>query len=645
MGQLPDIGQDLVAFRNPGWKALAIGATTTANFASSLSIRNLLIEAPTNSANQLLLNWAGLAVPLTVQSNLTIGTNGSLVSHYSALSAGKTDIYGSVNLFDSSANLNQVKLFSGASLSLNETYLWCSNGLGTAGQGLSLSSAIGLTNHNATLLIDTGDLTLIGVIMEQRGGLLRATNGTTLFINSTCSLSNATAELGQVWLENGGAINQSGGAVHLGGLSLSYIWELGQSFFPRYSLIDGELSIDGALNLNLSYFSQTGGTNRAQSLSLSISCPHKGLCGSSVYNLTGGLLCDGNAVIGNSSFLQSGGAHVTTNEMILQGWEVEFGVAGHGTYRLTNGLFKAGSLSLEDYSEFEQDGGTSIAGMIRIDSYVAYGLFDPSHSPYPFLLRGGTCSCDNFLSVTNGGDMFQSGGSLTISNTFYFAGIPRWTQRGEGFETHFVFEGGSLSASNIEIYTLWQIYGSGNTLRISNPGYFKLGGTLELNSVNSAVREHLGRFILANNAVINLSGSNSVLEFDASALESWAAEATLVITNWTGSLEGGGSERLIFGANQSGLTFAQLSHIRFSMGSNDYPARILNTGEVVPLLPKPILWSRSGTSMVLDWSPTNDWTLQSATNVDGPYLDIPSARSPYTDPGVRPQQFFRLRLN
>jgi len=47
-------------------------------------------------------------------------------------------------------------------------------------------------------------------------------------------------------------------------------------------------------------------------------------------------------------------------------------------------------------------------------------------------------------------------------------------------------------------------------------------------------------------------------------------------------------------------------------------------------------------SAVLTWSGT--YTLQSATNVAGPYLDITNAASPYTnDTSTQPQLFFRLR--
>src|SRR5690242_1717628 len=45
LGRLP-LDQDSVAFRNSNWKALAIGANTTANYPGSLSVNNLLVEAP-----------------------------------------------------------------------------------------------------------------------------------------------------------------------------------------------------------------------------------------------------------------------------------------------------------------------------------------------------------------------------------------------------------------------------------------------------------------------------------------------------------------------------------------------------------------------------------------------------------------------
>ncbi len=65
-GRLPALDQGSIVFTNAGWKALAIGQNTTANFPNALVIQKLTISAPTNSFNELLLNYAGTNVPLNV---------------------------------------------------------------------------------------------------------------------------------------------------------------------------------------------------------------------------------------------------------------------------------------------------------------------------------------------------------------------------------------------------------------------------------------------------------------------------------------------------------------------------------------------------------------------------------------------------
>src|SRR5438105_890918 len=61
-GHLPTFTDGPIMFTNAGWKALAIGSATTANYPDSLRLTNLTIDAPPDSHNLLLLNWAGLSV-------------------------------------------------------------------------------------------------------------------------------------------------------------------------------------------------------------------------------------------------------------------------------------------------------------------------------------------------------------------------------------------------------------------------------------------------------------------------------------------------------------------------------------------------------------------------------------------------------
>lgn len=125
--------------------------------------------------------------------------------------------------------------------------------------------------------------------------------------------------------------------------------------------------------------------------------------------------------------------------------------------------------------------------------------------------------------------------------------------------------------------------------------------------------------------------------------QSWVSSATLCVTNWHGSPTGGGATQLYFGSNASGVTSQQLSQIRFVISGNLAPATILATGEVVPasMSPAPIQFSSSGQTMTLTWP--SGWTLQSSTNVTGPYQDVSLATSPYSVSMTNPTAFFRVR--
>ena len=50
---------------------------------------------------------------------------------------------------------------------------------------------------------------------------------------------------------------------------------------------------------------------------------------------------------------------------------------------------------------------------------------------------------------------------------------------------------------------------------------------------------------------------------------------------------------------------------------------------------------QAGASLVINWS--GPYTLQSATNLPGPYDDVMGATNPFTNLNALPQQFFRLR--
>ena len=69
-----------------------------------------------------------------------------------------------------------------------------------------------------------------------------------------------------------------------------------------------------------------------------------------------------------------------------------------------------------------------------------------------------------------------------------------------------------------------------------------------------------------------------------------------------------------------------------------FPAAILSTGEIVPV--SLIQTIRLGNALVLQF-PSGS-TLQTSTNVTGPYTDIATS-SPFTNQFIGPQRFFRIK--
>jgi autotransporter-associated beta strand protein len=139
-----------------------------------------------------------------------------------------------------------------------------------------------------------------------------------------------------------------------------------------------------------------------------------------------------------------------------------------------------------------------------------------------------------------------------------------------------------------------------------------LGGTVQLGAadqINDAVSmtlvggvfqplgfsEQLGTLKLAGSSQIDfgLGASAAVVQFAASAAIGWTAGPLLTISNWNGSLGGGGGDQLFFGTNGSGLTVGQVNQLRFANPSGlppgVYNARLLSSGEVVPFTVAPVI--------------------------------------------------------
>ncbi len=75
LGELPGPDQAIL-FTNAGWKAVAIGPNTAANYPQPMNVDSITAASPTNSFNVLLLNYAGYQTPLTANA-ITLGSSNS----------------------------------------------------------------------------------------------------------------------------------------------------------------------------------------------------------------------------------------------------------------------------------------------------------------------------------------------------------------------------------------------------------------------------------------------------------------------------------------------------------------------------------------------------------------------------------------
>jgi hypothetical protein len=433
--------------------------------------------------------------------------------------------------------------------------------------------------------------------------------------------------------------NQYGGRVTAGGISLSSQSVTGD----HYNLFDGELTT-GALNM-FSYwgsevFFQSGGTNRASSLSLSSIV----LGGDTRYILGDGLLLSSNEFFGfNATLEQDGGKHIVTGTLTLQGQADRYGT-DFAWCLVTNSYLSAPNFKL-------QCGWLRIGNSLVSVADTLYLNLAAENSRFSEIgLSSGTLSCSNAISDGAGSDISQSGGSFIVTNFFKFGGHRDWY----GYDYPvYTFSGGTFVSPNIELDAEWTIGSSGTTGRIVNTGYFQQSGILDIGDAN----EHLGRFILGDpvvrtqtgvavgtNAMINFTGTSTILAFADSSHEAWSSSNLLMVANWNGELNGGGQHQLKFGSNGLGLTAGQVGHIRFvnpaGFPTGTYAAKILSTGEVVPDAPG-VSASVSGNGIVISW-PDSSYSLQFATNVLGPWTNL-VATSPYTNNFAESSQgFFRL---
>jgi hypothetical protein len=244
------------------------------------------------------------------------------------------------------------------------------------------------------------------------------------------------------------------------------------------------------------------------------------------------------------------------------------------------------------------------------------------------------------------------GSNFTCNGTFQT--FPSFSQSG-GLHTEtnlnftysiYALSGGQLSVSNLQL-TASTFHHTGGVF--ASPSFVGFAGATwdEQTSGAQFGSLQLSYVVGGTNSNLLLPSNTCTVQFADSSSVAWANSATLIIAHWNGSVSGGGLHRVFFGTSASGLTAQQLSQVQFNnpegLPNGTYSARILSDGEVVPsqAIAVSVTFSRQGNNLVLTW-PTG-WTLQSATNASGPYSNVLSATSPYTnDMTLDQQRFFKL---
>lgn len=241
---------------------------------------------------------------------------------------------------------------------------------------------------------------------------------------------------------------------------------------------------------------------------------------------------------------------------------------------------------------FDEEAGAFVLGGVRTLSVTDGGILNRDRDLQTFSVR---------IRMTEDQTWDAAAGPLRLTETILNTGHDL-TVTG-AFDTAIdgsLRGGGGLTKSGAGTVTL----SGDNTFSgdlVIDAGTLLLGGDDRINnSVDATLGggtfatggfdERLKTLTLSASSVIDLGDGDSVLEFAKSDAASWTDGTQLTIFNWTGSTSGGGTDQLYFGANAGGLSSSQLRQIQFAdpfgPGSGLFGARILETGEVVPI-PEP----------------------------------------------------------
>jgi len=349
LGQLPGPGQ-AVFIENSGSKAVSIGPSTVQNFSQTVRPSSITVSSPSNSHNALVLDNAGLEMPVSVLQ-LRIYADATLLTLHSALEVnnalgGAFSIGGALNQGDfstvSTASV-QIGDVGPGEYNLTNGNLVASAALSVGGNFPARFNQFGGSNYTADVqLYTSGEYDLFG------GNL---------------TVSNIIYRPGS---SSAGNFNQYGGTVTGGVVYVT----MGNYRLAGGILSCSEMQLPGVTSVfdypDMANFLQAGGTNFTSSVSIgNFPPPYVNAFPSGHYALSNGVLITTSTSLGPyGSMEQYGGVHIA-DSLELNGGQTGPNVFISPAYTLNDGVLSVNHLSM-NLGNFVQKGGQLVAPNIEM---------------------------------------------------------------------------------------------------------------------------------------------------------------------------------------------------------------------------------------------------------------------------------------
>ncbi len=308
---------------------------------------------------------------------------------------------------------------------------------------------------------------------------------------------------------------------------------------------------------------------------------------------------------------------VFSKDITVTGGNANFATQPGQSLTLTGNLSGAGELwAAGGTLKLEPSGTNTISGnkimtngatleLSNLNHAGTTGNFVFTSSAGTFRYTGASVNTDRFFN-----DNFQGGNPVievtnaatTLGITSVMGGDGNFTKTGAGT---LVLGATNIYTASTRVHAgMLLINGSINStsaLAISGTGKLKLGASNVLNDIatltldggifdTAGFSETLGAMTLGGDAVFDLGAGSSILHLADSSGAFWTDGAELSILNWDGNSGGLGTDQLFFGTDAAGLG-ANLDAVHFinpaGFAPGTYSAQILNTGEVVAVVPEP----------------------------------------------------------